>query len=564
MARTIKQKIALGTSTLFAMLLAISVVAFVFINLLSVRTENLLAENYKTIRFCNEMMHSMDGMDNRVQAISKFEKALAAQEGNITEKGEAVATQKLRFYFELLKSGDNTNATRDTINAQLYRISILNQQALEQKNKLALRTAEAAKLSIALLSVLVIMIGLTLTVNFPGYIANPVRLLTEAIHEISQKNYHKRIYLDSKDEFGQMVNAFNTMAQRLDEYERSSLSKILFEKKRIETIINQMDDAVFGLDAAGKMLFINGAAEGLFHLKADEIVGKYAPDIALHNDLLRSVLQKNSTSPLKIVTDSKEHFFTADSRIVEKDGDPLGEVFTLSDITSFKELDISKTNLLATISHELKTPISSIKMSAKLLNDTRVGALNTEQQELMQSINSDTERLLRLTGELLNVTQLETGNIQIRLAETNAVEIARQSVDAIAMQLQEKQLSLVTKYPESGVLILADADKTEWVLINLLTNAIKHSKEGSSIELSVVAGHKEVIYTVADNGAGIAPHIRDKIFDRYFKAADSSVGTGLGLSISKEFIEAQGGRITVESEEGSGSRFSFALPVAGV
>ena len=216
-----------------------------------------------------------------------------------------------------------------------------------------------------------------------------------------------------------MVDAFNAMAKQLDQYEISNLAKILFEKKRIETIVNQMDDAVFGLDANGKILFINGAAEMLFHLRADEIVGKYAPDIALYNDLLRTILQKNNTAPLKIIADNKEHFFSADTRLVEKEGEPLSEVFTLRDITSFKELDISNTNLLATISHELKTPISSIKMSAKLLNDERVGSLNGEQQELMQSINSDTERLLRLTGELLNVTQLETGNIQIRLALIN-------------------------------------------------------------------------------------------------------------------------------------------------
>ena len=356
-----------------------------------------------------------------------------------------------------------------------------------------------------------------------------------------------------------MVNAFNAMAKQLDQYESSSLAKILFEKKRIETIINQMDDAVFGLDAAGKILFMNGAAEGLFHLNADDIVGKYAPDIALYNDLLRAVLQKNNTAPLKIISNGKEHFFSSESRLVEKEGEPLGEVFTLSDITSFKELDISKTNFLATISHELKTPISSIKMSAKLLNDARVGSLNPEQQELMQSINGDTERLLRITSELLNMTQLETGNIQMRLEHTDAIEIAKHSVAAVQMQLQEKDLELVTSYPDHSLIVLADADKTEWVLINLLTNAIKHSATGSSIVLSVEQGDKEVKYAVRDSGSGISEKVRTHIFDRYFKAAHGSVGTGLGLSISKEFIEAQGGRIAVDSKEGSGSTFWFAL-----
>jgi len=562
MAHTIKSKIALGTGTLFGLLLAVSIVAFVFINLLSERTENLLAANYKTIRYCNEMMHAMDNLDDAGTSLQKFERALTEQEANITEKGEAMATQKLHFYFDMLKKGDSSPAIKDTINAQLYRISVLNQRALERKNTRALETSEIAKLSIAMLSALVVLIGLTLTVNFPGYIANPIKMLTEAINEISQKNYHKRIHLDSRDEFGQMVSAFNMMAQKLDQYESSSLSKLLFEKKRIETIINQMEDAVLGLDANGKILFINSAAEALFHLTSDAIVGKYAPDIALHNDLLRTVLQKDATAPLKIIADGKEHFFSSDARMVHKDGEFLGEVLTLSDITSFKELDISKTNLLATISHELKTPISSIKMSAKLLNDTRVGSLNAEQQELMQSINSDTERLLRLTGELLNMTQIETGNIQIKMARADAVQIARGASEAVQMQLQEKNIQLHTSYPELPPYIMADAEKTEWVLINFLTNAIKHSTEGSLIKLSVVHDNNQVTFSVQDAGEGIGPSDLPKVFDRYFKAQSGNVGTGLGLSISKEFIEAQGGSITAHSKIDEGSTFAFTFQSA--
>lgn len=559
MALTIKQKIALGTGTLFAMLLAISIVAFVFINLLSVRTENLLAENYKSIRFSNEMMHAVDGIDKEKDALQNFERVLAAQEKNITEKGEGSATEKLRVLFNLVKAGRANSLVINEINQQLYLVSILNQHALEQKNNLALHTAEVAKVSIALLSILVVMIGLTLTVNFPGYIANPIKLLTEAINEISQKNYHKRIHLDSKDEFGQMVSAFNAMAKKLDQFERSNLAKILFEKKRIETIINQMDDAVFGLDAEGKFLFINGAAEGIFNLKADDIVGKIAADVARQNDLLKAVLGKNNTTPLKIISEKREHFFSSEFREVRKDGDPLGEVFTLSDITFFKELDISKTNLLATISHELKTPISAIKLSAKLLNDTRVGSLNKEQQELMKSINGDTERLLRLSSELLNMTQLETGNIQIRMEQTDASLIALEALAGVQQQLKEEGLELVTNFPEEPVFVFADADKTVWVLTNLLTNAIKHSTKGISIKLGVHAHDKKVTFSVRDSGSGIAEGIKNRIFDRYFKAIDGRVGTGLGLAICKEFIEAQGSKIDVDSQEGIGSTFSFTL-----
>jgi len=559
MARTIKFKIAAGVGTLFGMLLVISIVAFVCINLLSVRTEALLTANYQTIRYCNEMMYAMDDHSLSPATIQRFDQALTAQETNITEQGEAFATQKLRFYFDLLKRGDTTAAVKDSINTQLYRISMLNQQALDLKNEKALQTSATAKLWIAILSVLVIVTGFTLTLNFPGYIANPVTMLTEAIHEISQKNYHKRIHIGSRDEFGQMALAFNDMAGKLDEYERSSMSRLLFEKKRADTIINQMEDAVMGIDAEGKMLFMNHTAETLFHLKSEALIGRYAPDIALHNDLMRTVLKKEGNAPLKIVTDGREHFYIPQSRLVMHGGVSIGEVFTLKDITSFKERDISKTNLLATISHELKTPISSIKMSARLLNDARVGSLNAEQRELMQHINGDAERLLRLTGELLNMTQLETGNIQLKIVKADALQIARNAQEAVQMQLLEQQIQLQTNYPEDNVTVMADAEKTEWVLINLLTNAIKHSPEQAVILLSVSNQENGVVFSVQDAGSGIEAIHLPRIFDRYFKVEKEQVGTGLGLSISREFIEAQGGTISVISEAGAGSTFSFSL-----
>ena len=561
MTRNIKSKIALGSGTLFGLLLAITIVAFVFIHLLSAQTETLLTANYQTIRYCNEMMHIMDKTSFNGQDLREFEQSLAAQELNITEKGEAAATRKLRLCYELFKKSPAAPGIRDTINAQLYTISGLNQHALEQRNIQALSTSGRAKLWIAVLSALVVITGFTLTVNFPGYIANPIRLLTDAMNEISQKNYHKRIHIDSRDEFGQMANAFNSMAHKLNEFENSSMSRLMFEKKRVETVINQMQDAVLGLDANGKILFINHTAENLFNLRSDAIVGKSAADVALHNDLLRTVLRKDQPGPLKIIADGGERFFSVSARLVDNDNVQIGEVFTLSDITSFKELDISKTNLLATISHELKTPISSIKMSARLMMDARVGALNPEQQELLHNINGDTERLLRLTGELLNMTQIETGNIQLKLSRASMEQIANEALATVSMQLQERNIQIQTDYPQEPVFAFADADKTTWVLINLLTNAIKYTPDNGQITLSVRQNVNTVLCKVEDNGPGIAAPDLQHVFDRYYKVRQKNTGSGLGLSIAKEFIEAQGGRIKAESEPGKGSIFSFTLPV---
>ncbi len=564
MAFSIKSKIKLGIGVLFSLLLTVSIVAIVCINLLSSETENLLAANYNTIRYCSEMSRAVDDIGITPAALSIFESNLSLQENNITEPGERKITQQVRNYFEQIKKGDRDAVLFHKINEAIYDIYTLNQRALERKNTSALTTAANARLWLTILTSVLILISFTLVVNFPGYIANPIRLLTEGIRQIGEKNYDKRIMIDNKDEFGEMAAAFNQMAKKLYEYEHSNLSQLMFEKKRVETIINQMEDAVVGLDAERRILFINHKAEELFNLKQTEITGKYVPDIVLYNDLLRTVIQNDTKKkPLKIVIAKKESYFSVDNRIVYNEGINIGEVFTLKDITSYKELDISKTNLLATISHELKTPISAIKMSLKLVADARVGTLNAEQKELMSNIDEDAERLLRITGELLNMTQLESGNIQLKLQKVDPGEIVTDSLHAVQVQAEQKNLQMQIQCPDNLPYVLADEDKTSWVLINFLTNAIKYSPDQSRILIKVALKNNTIKFSVQDFGRGIEEKYLSRIFDRYFKVPGGieKSSTGLGLAISKEFIDAQGGLIEVSSEMGKGSVFSFSLPV---
>jgi len=216
------------------------------------------------------------------------------------------------------------------------------------------------------------------------------------------------------------------------------------------------------------------------------------------------------------------------------------------------------------VTHELKTPISAIKMSARLLTDSRVGNLNTEQLELIKSISDDAERLLKITGELLNMSQVETGNIQLKLQATLPSVIIEQSMQAVASQAQQKNIQVQVAVQEKLPLIHADAEKTSWVLINFLTNAIKYSPEGTIIEVKAFTKNNSVMFTVLDHGKGIDEKYLPKIFDRYFKVPGTHErsGTGLGLAISKEFIEAQGGHIAVSSVPGEGSLFGFDFPTA--
>ncbi|HEV3249545.1 MAG TPA: HAMP domain-containing sensor histidine kinase, partial [Puia sp.] len=212
----------------------------------------------------------------------------------------------------------------------------------------------------------------------------------------------------------------------------------------------------------------------------------------------------------------------------------------------------------------LKTPISSIKLSAQLLNDGRVGQINEDQKELLNSIEDDSDRLLKITGELLNMTQLETGKIQLKVMPTPPKLIVDQALQAVQFQANQRNISLNLKLDPMLPSIQADAEKSTWVLINFLTNAIKFSSEKNEIDISVNKRPDAVSFTVLDHGKGIDERYLPKIFDRYFKVPGSHErnGSGLGLAISKEFIEAQDGKIWVESEVGTGSTFGFSLKIA--
>ena len=201
-----------------------------------------------------------------------------------------------------------------------------------------------------------------------------------------------------------------------------------------------------------------------------------------------------------------------------------------------------------------------MKMSLQLLENESIGSLNEEQQHLIASIKDDTNRLLRTTGELLNITQVETGKTQLEIEKSNVLQIVTEAVDATQKLAEQKNIKLFTAFPDTIPDVWADREKTTWVVSNLITNAIRYSYENASIQVQLSEDDSYVKIIVKDNGLGISSQYTGKIFDRYFRIPGSEKeGTGLGLAISKEFIEAQQGLITVESELGSGSTFTVFL-----
>ncbi len=568
----IKTKLNLGVGLLFLMILLLIVISTWHLYELKYDTNNVLEDNYRTLEYSRNMLRSLES--SSVDALNLFEENLRRQEKNITEINEQEVTEEIRNYYKIYKEKPYDSFIRSDIRKQIVKLIDINMRAIQHKNQLAQQTAKNAVSWVAITGTLCFLIAFTLLVNLPSNISNPIKELTESIKQIADKNYSERVHFESHSEFGELAKSFNVMAQKLEEYDNSNLAKLMIEKKRVETLIDKMNDPVIGLDEHMQIVFANEKANQILGLAGTDLIGSQSIVLALKNDLLRELLKDMETTesktdglkPIKIYANGKESYFEKDIHHIsiiptgEKASKIIGHVILLRNITEYKELDSAKTNFIANVSHEFKTPISSIKMGLQLLENEQTGKLNEEQKNLVESIKEDANRLLKITIELLNMTQVESGNIQLAILPVDPKEVLQYAIDATKTQAVNKQINFKVDCPDKLSKILADRVKTTWVITNLISNAIRYSYDNSTIYLTIQETSQQIKISVKDTGQGIAKEYKDKIFDRYYRVPGTKKeGTGLGLAISKEFIQAQGGQISVDSEFGVGSTFTLTF-----
>lgn len=570
----IKAKITFGVGMLFLLIVLLASVSGWYVNQLKRDTNNILVANYNTLQYGNNMLLALEDLERDPVAVNRFRENLDKQQLNMTELGEQEATTLIVEHMNALMKNPKDQRLTSAIRRDVAELMRLNMEAIERKSVIADETAERAIIIISITGALCFLIAFVLLVNLPSSIANPITELTESIKQIANQNYKKRVFFSGHKEFGELADSFNTMAEKLEEYAESKLDKLLKSKKRIETLIDRMHDPVIGTDEDEIVLFANEQACKVTGMRREEFVGYSIRDLALRNDLIRDVYRDwnkdgngflgNGT--LKIYADDKESYFEKeliDIGIVptgEREEQFIGRVVLLKNVTTFKEMDLAKTNFIGTVSHEFKTPIASIKLGIQLLENKQIGVLNEEQSNLVTGIKDDLQRLLQITGELLNMAQVESGAIQMNITATEVKPIVDYAVEANRAMMEQRHIEIAVDIEEPMVNVQADSEKTAWVLTNLISNALRYSHDDSNVYVRVYVKEDKVWFSVRDTGQGILPEYTDKIFHRYFRVPGvKKEGTGLGLSISKDFIEAQGGVITVESEYGIGSVFSFFL-----
>ncbi len=599
----LKVKIRIALVVLFAAITLLGMLGGYYVQRTSNDSILMIRDNHNTVNYVMEMYKAMNDMVYAItlegsaesyrrqemrKAADNFEAYLNLQLDKVSDNEEQELTVRLNENYESFRDKmlhmDFTSEVpvpvyMNIIHIQglLQSVHELNERMIDQRIKEAGEVANRVTMYMVILGFFFFLFALFAMFYFPHYITEPIQNMTQSIQQIAQKNYNERLKINHSDELGDMAKSFNIMATKLEEYENINVSQILTEKRRTETIVSRMNEAIIGLDNKKYILFANKPALNLLSLKEHELIGRFATTLAkehalldnLLKEILRNEVHENITIPaISIDKNGERQYFNKDIMVVDSYGEAenlpenVGFVVILKNVTELKEQDLAKTNFMATMSHELKTPISAINMSLNLLEDKRIGDLNEEQKDLSNTIRQNSARLLKMVNEILDISRIESGKLQLTFVELQPDEVVVKALDNVKTFIAEKHIQVLQNIEHELPKVRMDLPKTTAVLVNFLTNAVRYTPDNETIEINVVHHNSAVEFYVKDNGPGITPAEQKRLFQPYRRASgDKTKGTGLGLAISKEFVEAQGGRIWVESEVGKGSNFGFALPV---
>ncbi|MCL4549562.1 MAG: ATP-binding protein [Bacteroidetes bacterium] len=477
----------------------------------------------------------------------------------IANKRQILRTDFVRFVNEVQNLKRINNAILD-----------INHKMLDQAVTRVKDITKTATLLILVILFVAIAISLAFGSQFSDYIVKPITTLRQSVTHIAEGHFEERIEIDENaDEISALAEEFNKMSEKLQVYEQLNLNKILYEKKKSELIIESMNEPVLMVDENYNVLLSNKAF--------DEALGKYARNkkeikklLTLNSSTeknptpLQTVLfQKEDILNIKDVSGSQKYYKLIAASLEMPETKTKGTVVLFNDITRFQELDRMKSEFIAKVSHELKTPLTSMGMALGILEDGVVGNLSEQQNELLLSMKEDFERLNRLVYEILELAKLEANIGKIRFEKFGARKLAEHISKKFSIQAKEKKINLEVEDKSTDVMIYGSYDNMISALENLVSNSLRFTPLGGEIKVKLFPQNGNLMIEISDTGIGISPDNLKKIFDKFIQIDESAPGSlGLGLSIAKEIIEIHNGEIKAFSELGKGSIFQIKIPVA--
>lgn len=599
----LRGKILLGVGALLMILVVISALASAVLGRYGRSTERLLEEDLASVIACESIMGSIDQMivhlrraqTGEIEAaqqgvpkhVKDIEAQLAVQAGLITATGEQELTEQFRqewrqfrqdypglfapgltipqrqaYYTSTVFPG--TQRLKETAR-DLSHVNIAAVQATHQKVQ---SIAHTAKFTMHLLLVSGLAVALMVVWFIGRTVLRPLQALTESVQQIERDRLDLAVPVHSTDELGRLSIAFNDMTQHLRSRRRDDEERLLRTRQTTQLAIDSLPDAVMVVSPDGRVELVNQIARRLFSVEPGMPVGSL-PHRGLSE--LHSLALSEERMPefagfdSAIRTDDagQERFFLPKAvPIATDEGRVVGSTLILADVTDLRRLDQMKSGLLSMVSHELKTPLTSMRMILHLLVEQKIGPLTLDQLELITAARDDSDRLHQIVENLLDMGRIEAGRALMDVHPVPAGELVEQSVRALRPAFDDHGIDLLYDPPDPDPLVMADATRIGHVLTNLLGNAVKYTPRGGSVRVSIARlGPEWVEIAVADTGAGIPRQYQHRVFEKFFRVPGQAgeSGAGLGLAIARDVVSAHGGQIGVESIEGSGSTFRFIL-----
>jgi NtrC-family two-component system sensor histidine kinase KinB len=604
---TLRSKLLLAQAPLGLAVALVCVASASAIASLGRKPELILEDNYRSVLAAERMLDAERALDRlalaravarpvdegeRARASARFERELRAQEGNITERGEEEATRVVRTrwadYQRALEQVaaapaparlDRYLATLVPSGLELERavggILAINQDAMQRKSDMAARSAEATTRLVIGVTTAAFLAGLLLTVWLTGRLLRPLAALSHTVRRIADGDLDVRAPAEGSDEIAALGAEFNVMAERLRQYRSSSLGELLQAQQASQAAIDSLPDPVLVVDASGAILNLNGAGEALFPRSAGE-----ARSLEALEPELRATVVTVRTHVLAGKGPYVPHAFDEAVKVEGSEGTrrllpratPLyseegaitGATIVLQDVTRLMRFDELKNDLVATVAHEFRTPLTSLRMAIHLCAGETVGPLTEKQADLMSAAREDCERLQSIVDDLLNLSRIQAGRLELSWGTAAPRDLVDAALAEYRSEAAAAGSALVGIAGAHLPLVSVDRERIGLVFSNLIANALKYSPRGGTVEVTAVEGEGFVRFEVRDSGPGIAAEHRERIFEKYFRIPGTPAGgVGLGLYLAREIVEAHGGRIGVESAPGLGSRFWFTVRLAG-
>jgi two-component system, NtrC family, sensor histidine kinase KinB len=583
-------------------------------------SRRIISNNYDSVVAAQEMKESLERQDSAAlfallgardkakaqlrEHRERFDYNFQKAANNITELGEPAAIEAIRRdrddYYRMFDAFiAKVNATESTgsvspskqeelserneyftrlepqfnkLRAECDYLLQLNQRAMLGKSEAAAGVAQLWFYRTLLVAGVLVAAGLLLAFFLANRIVEPLRQLTATTVRMAGGDLEARVTVSSRDEVGVLAAEYNRMAERIRQLRRSDLGRLLVAQQTTEAAIDSLYDPVIVTDGEGCVTKLNHAAEEIFGSE-NENAGKHVGEIARDERIAgavaealqsqRPVAGEGMASVLPFAVDGSERAFRLRTTPMRDNGHRLlGAVTILEDITHLREIDRLKSEFIATASHELRTPLTSVQMGVHLLLEGALGELSEAQNDVLQACRQDCERLDKLMRDLLDLSKIEAGESQPKLATVSTRDLLSTAVKELRPQVEAKGLKLIIHAPVELPFVSVDRLQIERVLSNLVINALRHTKDGE-INISAEERDNHVAISVRDTGSGIPAEYLPHIFDKFVQVPDAPTGgAGLGLTISKSIVEAHGGQISVQSQVGMGTTFTFTLPLA--